>query len=195
MVMKRKAQGALEFLMTYGWAFLVILIMIGALAYFGVLNPSKLLPDKCMFGSPFMCKNGALLIKNDAALSGNIIVDVVNNFGGGVYVYNATIVPEVATWCTAPRICFDEVTVDGTCAGGNEVAGDAAGTLDFDAAYNNRIAWNEGVMRRIVVDCTGGNTMPQGDKVKLTLKFKWYPANSDITYKKEATGDLYAAVQ
>ena len=37
----RKAQAALEFLTTYGWAFIVILIMIGALAYFGVLNPSR----------------------------------------------------------------------------------------------------------------------------------------------------------
>jgi len=43
----RKAQAAMEFLMTYGWAILVVLIAIGALAYFGVLNPSKFLPSSC----------------------------------------------------------------------------------------------------------------------------------------------------
>ena len=47
--MKKKAQAAMEFLMTYGWAILVVLVVIGALAYFGVLSPKKLLPDKCLF--------------------------------------------------------------------------------------------------------------------------------------------------
>ena len=37
----RKSQAALEFLMNYGWAILVVLIAVGALAYFGVLNPLK----------------------------------------------------------------------------------------------------------------------------------------------------------
>jgi len=34
----RKGQAAIEFLVTYGWAILIVLIAIGALAYFGVLN-------------------------------------------------------------------------------------------------------------------------------------------------------------
>lgn len=49
----QKAQSALEFLTTYGWAFLVILIMISALAYFGVLNPP--IQDKCIFDAGFDC--------------------------------------------------------------------------------------------------------------------------------------------
>ena len=35
----KKSQAAMEFLMTYGWAILVVLAAIAALAYFGVLNP------------------------------------------------------------------------------------------------------------------------------------------------------------
>lgn len=35
----RKGQAAIEFLMTYGWAILVVLAAIGALFYFGVLGP------------------------------------------------------------------------------------------------------------------------------------------------------------
>ena len=53
----RKSQTALEFLVTYGWAFLIIIIMIGTLAYFGILNPSNLLPDKCEFGIGVQCLN------------------------------------------------------------------------------------------------------------------------------------------
>ena len=51
----KKAQAALEFLTTYGWAFLVILIMIGTLAYFGILSPSKILPNRCNIGPEFQC--------------------------------------------------------------------------------------------------------------------------------------------
>lgn len=49
----KKAQAAMEFLMTYGWAILVVLAAIGALAYFGVLSPDKLLPSKCTLSPGF----------------------------------------------------------------------------------------------------------------------------------------------
>ncbi len=48
----KKGQAAMEFLMTYGWAILVVLAAIGALAYFGVLSPGKLLPERTVFKAP-----------------------------------------------------------------------------------------------------------------------------------------------
>lgn len=53
--MVKKGQAAMEFLMTYGWAILVVLAAIGALAYFGVLSPDRFLPDKCTANPPFAC--------------------------------------------------------------------------------------------------------------------------------------------
>ena len=53
--MKIRGQAAMEFLMTYGWAILVVLISIGALAYFGVLSPGRLLPASCRLGPGFAC--------------------------------------------------------------------------------------------------------------------------------------------
>jgi hypothetical protein len=55
--MMRRGQAALEFLTTYGWALLVILVMIGALVYFGLLNPSKVLPNRCEVATGFLCKD------------------------------------------------------------------------------------------------------------------------------------------
>ena len=55
MMVNRKSQAALEFLMTYGWAILVVLVAVGALAYFGVLSPDKFLPAKCLLQSGITC--------------------------------------------------------------------------------------------------------------------------------------------
>ena len=51
----KKGQAAMEFLMTYGWALLVVLIAIAALAFFGVLNPSRFLPNSCSLAPGFSC--------------------------------------------------------------------------------------------------------------------------------------------
>ena len=51
----RASQAALEFLMTYGWAILVVLVAVGALAYFGVLSPDRFLPAKCTLQSGMAC--------------------------------------------------------------------------------------------------------------------------------------------
>ena len=51
----RSGQAAMEFLMTYGWAILVVLAAIAALAYFGVLSPEKFLPEKCVLEPGLAC--------------------------------------------------------------------------------------------------------------------------------------------
>ncbi len=43
--------------MTYGWAILVVLIAIGALAYFGVLNPGRFLPSSCTVVPGISCED------------------------------------------------------------------------------------------------------------------------------------------
>lgn len=53
--MNKKSQAAMEFLMTYGWAILVVLAAIAALAYFGVLSPEKFLPEKCVLAPGLAC--------------------------------------------------------------------------------------------------------------------------------------------
>ena len=50
-----KAQAAMEFLMTYGWAVLVILVAIAALVYFGVLSPDRFVPTKCFLPAGIAC--------------------------------------------------------------------------------------------------------------------------------------------
>jgi uncharacterized protein (UPF0333 family) len=66
--MNKKSQAAMEFLMTYGWALLVILLVLAALAYFGMLNPDRFLPDKITVSDNriqlISTQSNGLIIKN-----------------------------------------------------------------------------------------------------------------------------------
>lgn len=57
---RKKSQAALEFLTTYGWAFLVVLITIGGLSSLGVLDPSSFTSDSCFVSTPFICERVTL---------------------------------------------------------------------------------------------------------------------------------------
>jgi len=53
-----KIQAAMEYLMTYGWAILIIGLVIGVLYSLGLFNPSSIAPSYCVFnGGAFLCKN------------------------------------------------------------------------------------------------------------------------------------------
>ncbi|MBI2652330.1 hypothetical protein HYX00_02585 [Candidatus Woesearchaeota archaeon] len=96
----KKSQAALEFLTTYGWAFLVILIMIGTLAYFGILNPSKILPNRCNFGAEFQCLDYQI-----SATAGTFKVRLKNNVGEAIQISSLTLGSEGTTVysCSTPQ--------------------------------------------------------------------------------------------
>lgn len=53
-----RGQAALEYLITYGWAILAIVIIAGVLWYFGVFNPAKWTGDKqCGGFDSFVCQD------------------------------------------------------------------------------------------------------------------------------------------
>ena len=70
----KRGQSALEFLMTYGWAILIILVMITALVYFGVFNPSRLTPEKCTATPGFGCIDYRIINKGLLGSSGGAFV-------------------------------------------------------------------------------------------------------------------------
>ena len=74
--MKKKGQAAMEFLMTYGWAILVVIAAIAALAYFGVLSPQNLVPERTTFQAP-MPNIDKALVEED----GSVEIAFRNNVG------------------------------------------------------------------------------------------------------------------
>ena len=52
-----RLQSAMEYLMTYGWAILIIAVVLAALFELGVFNGSNLAPQACIAQAGFVCKN------------------------------------------------------------------------------------------------------------------------------------------
>ena len=99
--MNRRGQSALEFLMTYGWAILVVLAAIGALAYFGVLNPSNFLPDQCTASSGFGCVGKPVVATN------NITAIITNGVGSDVtFTQAGTTIVSSNSSCTNLKVYF-----------------------------------------------------------------------------------------
>ncbi len=94
--MKKRGQAAMEFLMTYGWAILVVLVVIGALAYFDVLSPGRMLPKKCQLTTGLVC------VDHTATTTGLTML-VNNGLGSDI---------------TVTEITFDADNGQYTCTGG-----------------------------------------------------------------------------
>ncbi|MBW2964736.1 hypothetical protein KY363_04715 [Candidatus Woesearchaeota archaeon] len=87
----RRSQAAMEFLMTYGWAILVVLAAIGALAYFGVLSPGKFIPESCQL-SPTSGMN----CMDFRATQTSVHLLIMNSGGRDLVVRNITYGPDCA---------------------------------------------------------------------------------------------------
>lgn len=168
----KRAQGALEFLMTYGWAFLVILIMIGALAYFGVLSPTKFLPERCTFGSQFLCKD--YLLSTDGTTA-DVTTKLQNNLGQAIIITSGT--------TTSSPEGFGGCTIDVTDTDGTSIV-DGAGTVS-DGAYFIVKA----------TDCSTLGGMVSGSKYKISINVVYYAATSSSDFSHTIQGELFANVE
>lgn len=74
-----RAQYSVEFLITYGWALLILGIVVGTIYTFGWLDPGNFLPQKCHFYGQVGCKD--YYLDED-----QFMLSLVNNFGVNLYI-------------------------------------------------------------------------------------------------------------
>lgn len=89
---KHKAQSAMEYLMTYGWAILIIAVVLGALFSLGVFSGNTLLGNACIAASGYYCQNPTYL-----HTSAGILVTLGQNSGTNWVAANFVFVPQGST--------------------------------------------------------------------------------------------------
>ncbi|NYZ78647.1 hypothetical protein H0N99_00705 [Candidatus Micrarchaeota archaeon] len=73
-----KAQSAMEFITTYGWMALILIIVLAALAYLGMFSQPK--PVMCNFPGNFICRSMKL------TTTGNLTLDLYQDTGHDITV-------------------------------------------------------------------------------------------------------------
>jgi len=166
----KKSQAALEFLTTYAWAFLVIMIMVGALAYFGILNPAKLLPSRCNFGAEMGCEDYAISIVTGAGSNDLFRLRLKNNVGEPITVQSWAITKEDGSvfTCIAAPYC---TALPATASWGRAEIKDVTCTCDFE---------------------TPGFT--KGNKAKILVTLNFYLSSSSVSYGRQVSGEVYTIV-
>jgi len=146
----RKGQAALEFLTTYGWAFMVILVMIGALAYFGVLNPGKLVQDQCVSTAGIECKSYEIDLTRS-----NFSVSFTNNLGKAISISNV-------------NVTYKGITA-ANCAAANIVDQSGNPVTVLNPAMPEYIF----MLRGCTIPANVITGKRAGDKIKLDFKFEY----------------------
>jgi hypothetical protein len=77
-----RGQAAVEYLMTYGWVVLALVIVIGVLFSTGIFSPNYMAADECNFGNNLKC---SATLFNEGGHT-KIIMNVFNGFPYGVKV-------------------------------------------------------------------------------------------------------------
>ncbi len=85
----QKAQAAMEFLMTYGWAILIVLVALGFLSYHGIVGGGYFLPERCVIAT-----GSGLFCEDFSASEGQIILKVRNILPGTAQITQAFITQE-----------------------------------------------------------------------------------------------------
>ncbi|MFP4118977.1 MAG: hypothetical protein ACLFTH_02895 [Candidatus Woesearchaeota archaeon] len=164
---KQKGQAALEFLTTYGWAFLVILVMIGALAGFGILTPSNFLPDRCNFASELSCSESAIVADDETDFDPDLKLFLKNNIGNSVKIDPADIEVESEYISGTYTGC----TIDGST--------DTA-TISASDAVN--------------ITCSDMGEFPApGEKAKIQVDLKYTPVGKNLA--KAVQGEIFTDIQ
>jgi uncharacterized protein (UPF0333 family) len=105
----KKAQAAMEFLMTYGWAILAAVIAIGVLAYFGVFSPGKYVTGSAIVNPPFYVN------AHNVQADTGVTLELKNN-GGEDYTVQSVTISDCGAYSTPTDISATEVaTITVTC--------------------------------------------------------------------------------
>lgn len=170
-----RGQAAMEYLMTYGWALFMIVVVIAALLY---LNPFKM-PEMCVFQQPgFSCGESApqvFLENNEVYVS----LRLYNQFGKTVNLEGHKV---ACTTASIGDVDKDTVGKSPTDIGGSDVKNIGAGSSK--------------VLKTQCVDANGNPiTITPGSQFK-GIYIVWYNFDDDPdpTVHREAVANLVSTV-
>lgn len=80
----RNAQAALEYLITYGWVAMLVLLALGVGFYFGLLTPGHFITEQCIISPQIVC------LEAQIGTDGWVLMKLQNSMGDTINIGNVT---------------------------------------------------------------------------------------------------------
>ncbi|MCP3686238.1 MAG: DUF4190 domain-containing protein [bacterium] len=144
------------------------LTLIGALAYYGALDPGNLLPERCDFQAGMLCESWTMDIYEN-----NIQFDIENQMGQGIMLYTMTL------------------------KGTGELKGLTCSKVFSDERWEGKHGrhMGNGESTHITLDCSGASLSEfEGNKKKFDIDLEWYKDDSNHLYAHINNGGLLTKV-
>ncbi len=140
-----KSQAAMEFMLTYGWAIVVVLVLITGLAYFGVLDVDRWFPpNQCVLPVGMSCIDYTIQYKKAAGFdpaTNTVELYVKNNRGNKIEITNAKVMGSGIKGATDPVTYNNEgvtIEIKNIQIDGKAISLGDKFELDFMIEYTNQ---------------------------------------------------------
>ena len=184
--MPKRAQSAMEFLMTYGWAFLVCVLVVIALYSFGLVDFLSWLPSYCRFdGGRIDCR--AFVLNSDvhdatdyATNQGYILLRLENMMDETIVVTGCRALVDGEAFCTD-----DE---------GDTVISTEGGRDNFIDCEDTE--WSEGELMNLRLNTCEYESMSlrPGTKRRVSIELEYYPRRHGDAFTQTITGDVFTNI-
>lgn len=172
----KKGQAAIEFLMTYGWMLLIVLI-VGALI-FSFIDFGSLLPARVDLSGSFKGDASRIVASANPTDTLQLVIKYVGP--GSVLITNAS---QVTLSPLGSKVCtFESMT-------------NAAGTTVTAASLNGAtdVSFVNGQESTVTFDCSGGGGLIQGDTLEGRMKVS-YADSRTPTLTLSSSGNLRVGI-
>jgi len=184
MGMRMKGQAAMEYLTTYGWAILVVVLVLVALAWMGVFRPQERIQERCSFPlGTFACSS--MRISGDGTQAYVKARELESQFDSDVVVCGFACSAQAADVNTGlpPGVAGMDASV---CLSQGDV-----GALGPYSRGQVKASTNE---RTVCYDAGGASGFKVGDKY-LGRVYVQYAVSGDAGKARVVAGDVIAQVQ
>jgi hypothetical protein len=176
----KKGQTAMEYLMTYGCAILIIMVIMAVLFYLGVLNPSNLTPTQCTFPAGFSCVTNKLQTGTS-----KLYLVVSQGTGHNIQINGINCTQQTdASKMTAAIINYSNYPQTGGCAAGQSINLTSGAKATLADAIGVNASANGCPANSTAIICSTSTGVTPGDMGIGSL----YSGNIYISYTELDTG-------
>lgn len=142
---RRKGQAAIEFLTTYSWAIMGILLTIGALAYFDVFNTNRFIAERCETGAQISCVEAVV------TTDGTLHIRLANNYPVNITITSVNLTISDKSYTQNPNKNIERGSIDELIILTGDSLQSSKETINIEITFRRTTGVNPYVIKGVAV--------------------------------------------